>query len=111
MKQLSFILILSLLLTCLAGCVPQEDPARIAATTLPVYEFTAHLCQGTGITVTRLVTQEVSCLHDYSLNVRQVKAAEAAERISSAGMPRSLKISVRRFVTISSLSKERKGLI
>ena len=75
------ILILCLLLCLLSGCAAPAAPAQIAATTLPVYEFTALLCEGTGITVTRLVTEQVSCLHDYSLNVRQVKAAEAAELI------------------------------
>jgi ABC-type Zn uptake system ZnuABC Zn-binding protein ZnuA len=35
--------------------------------------------------VTRLVTEEVSCLHDYALNVRQVKAAEAAQTIVISG--------------------------
>ena len=81
MKRI-FIFFLSLLL---CGCASQGTPARIAATTLPVYEFTSRLCEGTGITVTRLVTEEVSCLHDYSLNVRQVKAAEAAETIVVSG--------------------------
>ena len=76
------ILILTLLLS---GCVATEAPAQIAATTLPVYEFTARLCAGTDITVTRLVTENVSCLHDYSLNVRQVKAAEAADLIVISG--------------------------
>ncbi len=81
-RTLSLIL---LLLFLLSGCTSRETPAQIAATTLPVYEFTSRLCQGTGITVTRLVTEEVSCLHDYSLNVRQVKAAEAAEAIVISG--------------------------
>lgn len=67
------------------GCSVKEPAAQIAATTLPVFEFTSRLCDGTGITVTRLVTEEVSCLHDYSLNVRQVKAAEAAELIVISG--------------------------
>ena len=77
---------LTLLLLCLflTGCTPSES-ARIVATTLPVFEFTARLCEGTGLTVTRLVTEEVSCLHDYSLNVRQVKAAEAADVIVISG--------------------------
>ena len=79
-----FLIILFLVLF-LCGCAPAEPAADIAATTLPVYEFTARLCAGTGITVTRLVTEEVSCLHDYSLNVRQVKAAEAAELIVISG--------------------------
>ena len=69
----------------LTGCSSHAEHAQIAATTLPVYEFTSRLCEGTGISVTRLVTEEVSCLHDYSLNVRQVKAAEAAEMIVISG--------------------------
>ena len=73
------------LLFLLAGCAPQDEPAKVAATTLPVYEFTAQLCKGTDITVTRLVTENVSCLHDYTLSVRQVKAAEAAELVILSG--------------------------
>ena len=83
MKRI-FSLCLSVLLF-LSGCSNSEPPAQIAATTLPVYEFTSRLVEGTPITVTRLVTEEVSCLHDYSLNVRQVKAAEAAELIVISG--------------------------
>ena len=79
------IILFSLLLVLLCGCTQQAQPAQIAATTLPVYEFTANLCEGTPLTVTRLVTEEVSCLHDYSLNVRQVKAAEAAKTIVISG--------------------------
>lgn len=80
--------ILSIFLLCcllLTGCADQTEPADIAATTLPVYEFTAALCEGTPLTVTRLVTEQVSCLHDYSLNVRQVRAAEAAQVIVISG--------------------------
>ena len=78
----SLLIILSLFLS---GCGTRQKYAQVAATTLPVYEFTARICEGTPITVTRLVTEEVSCLHDYSLNVRQVKAAEAAEVIVISG--------------------------
>ena len=86
MKRISILLLLySILLVLLCGCTPSAPPARIAATTLPVYEFTSRLCENTPITVTRLVTEQVSCLHDYSLNVRQVKAAEAAELIVISG--------------------------
>ena len=78
----------AILLLCLCGCAPAQESAQVAATTLPVWEFTVRLCQDTPITVTRLVTEQVSCLHDYSLNVRQAKAAEAAEVvvISGAGL-------------------------
>ena len=76
------------LMSLLCGCSGSVPPAQVAATTLPVYDFTLRLCQGTDITVTRLVTESVSCLHDYSLNVNQVRAAEAAEIvvISGAGL-------------------------
>jgi len=82
MKKILPILLLSLLL---AACAPAQAPAQIAATTLPVYDFTSRLCQGTDLSVTRLVTEQVSCLHDYSLNVRQVKAAESAELVVVSG--------------------------
>ena len=85
MKRTFAIILCLLLLMC--GCRP-APAADIAATTLPVYQFTALLCDGTGLTVTRLVTESVSCLHDYSLNVSQVKAIESAQVvvISGAGL-------------------------
>ena len=79
-----FFALFGLVIFLLSGCASTQ-PAQIAATTLPVYEFTARLCQGTGITVTRLVTENVSCLHNYSLSVRQARAAEAAELIVISG--------------------------
>lgn len=82
MRYITLLLIAAFLLT---GCGASAQPADIAATTLPVYEFTQALCQGTPLTVTRLITEEVSCLHDYSLNVGQVKAAEAASLIVLSG--------------------------
>ena len=85
MKQIKLLLTTVLLATLLCSCAAPEQPAKIAATTLPVYEFTSRLCEGTGITVTRLVTENVSCLHDYALNVSQVRAAESAELIVISG--------------------------
>lgn len=85
MKKFSVFILFFLLLFLLGGCGAAQAPAQVAATTLPVYDFTLRLCQGTPITVTRLVTEQVSCLHDYSLNVRQVKAAEAAQTIVISG--------------------------
>lgn len=88
MKFWKIILTAALAAALLCGCAPKTDYAPIAATTLPVWDFTSRLCQGTPLAVTRLVTEQVSCLHDYSLNVRQVKAAEAAQVvvISGAGL-------------------------
>ena len=80
MKKAAWILIFTMLIAVFSGC-SQADSADIAATTLPVYQFTSMLVKNTGLTVTRLVTESVSCLHDYSLNVNQVKAAEAAKLV------------------------------
>ena len=87
MKRIAPIMAAAALAFSLRGCAPQA-PAQVAATTLPVYEFTSRICEGTDISVTRLVTESVSCLHDYALNVRQVRAVEGADTIviSGAGM-------------------------
>lgn len=85
MKHISLFLAACLLLFTLCSCGAPAQSWDIAATTLPVYEFTARLCEGTGLTVTRLVTESVSCLHDYSLNVNQVRAAESAQLIVISG--------------------------
>ena len=87
MKKFSFLLALLLTVAMLPAC-SRAPAAQVAATTLPVYEFTSALCDGTGITVTRLVDESVSCLHDYSLSVSQVKALESAQTvvISGAGL-------------------------
>lgn len=63
------------------GCSPRAETAEIAATTLPVYTFTSALCDGTDLTVRRLITESVSCLHDYTLQVSQMRTMEAAEVI------------------------------
>ena len=87
MKHLSFFPLFLLLISFFSGCgfAPEAD---IAATTLPVYEFTAILCEGTGLTVTRLVTENVSCLHDYTLKTAQLRAIQRAKAlvISGAGL-------------------------
>ncbi len=84
MKKTAIALTLLLMLS-LCSCAAVEETGGVAATTLPVYQFTAFLCQGTQIPVTRLVTEGVSCLHDYTLKVSQVKAAERASHIVISG--------------------------
>lgn len=84
MKIKAVLLAAIMVLALLPGCSKTEN-AQVAATTLPVYQFTAALCEGTGISVTRLVTESVSCLHDYSLNVSQVRAVESAQVLILSG--------------------------
>ena len=84
MRKIAFILIMALLVCLLPSCT-HAPQAKIAATTLPVYEFTLRLCEGTGISVTRLVTEEVSCLHDYTLKTTQMRAIENAQLVVISG--------------------------
>ena len=87
MKHTALLLIVLLLFGCLYGCA-HPPAADIAATTLPVYTFASRLCQGTPWTVTQLVTESVSCLHDYTLQVGQMRAIQGAKAviISGAGL-------------------------
>ena len=74
-----------LLCFILSGCAAPQPAAQIAATTLPVYEFTTRLCENTGLSVIRLVTESVSCLHDYTLQVGQMRSIEAADLVILSG--------------------------
>lgn len=84
MKKLICI-ILSVFL--LYGCARSED-VNILATTLPVYTFAQRLCEGTDLKVGQLVTENVSCLHDYTLKIDQMQMLENADVvvISGAGL-------------------------
>ena len=90
-KAFTLLLALTMLLT---GCslritVEEAPPAQtqeksaylIAATTAPIAQFTRALTQGTAIEVVCLVNEPVSCLHDYTLTVRQMKAIEEADLV------------------------------
>ena len=74
------LLTLCVLTILLAGC-SATPTATIVATTRPVYEFTVRLCRGTDLTVAQIVTENVSCLHDYTLKVDQMQTIESAELI------------------------------
>jgi zinc transport system substrate-binding protein len=85
------ILACALLLVLLTGCAPgvsKTDGKTVAATTWPVAQFAGAVVSGTDITVTRVISEPVSCLHDYSLSVDQMKAAENSQAvvISGAGL-------------------------
>ncbi len=82
MKRLFCVLVAAMLL--LVGCSADQG-GQVVATTLPVYEFTQRLCAGTDITVTRLITQDISCLHDYTLTVAQMRKLESAQVMVLSG--------------------------
>lgn len=87
MKKLSVFLV-TLVLVLLCGCTGNSSNYDIVATTLPVYDFTAAICDGSDLHIGRLVTENVSCLHDYTLQVSQMRMIESADWvvISGAGL-------------------------
>ncbi len=85
MKRFACLILCIILLSGLFGCGQSETQSQIIATTKPVYEFTTALCQGTDLTVTQLITENVSCLHDYTLQVRQMRTLESAETVVLSG--------------------------
>lgn len=87
MKKIIVCLIAAILLISLAGC-GQTSKTDIVVTTAPLYDFTSALCEGTDIRITKLITENVSCLHDYTLQVNQMRSVEEAPItiISGAGL-------------------------
>lgn len=87
-NRVKYLLIIFIVAFLLPGCSNSGSGADIVATTLPVYELTAKICQNTPLVVQRLVTENVSCLHDYSLQVDQMRLLEDARVvvISGAGL-------------------------
>ena len=85
MKRLLVLLIAVAVVFGFSCCATTEHEATVVATTLPVYEFTTRLCDGTDIQVTQLITENISCLHDYTLQVSQMKAVEQADTVILSG--------------------------
>lgn len=77
------------ILTLLVGCTPAapaEDTFTITATTYPVYLFALALTENIpDIKVERLDTGSVSCLHDYTLSVNDMKKIERADVLALSG--------------------------
>ena len=82
-RVIIFFLLISILL--LTGCTHSVNSYDIVTTTLPVFDFTSALCKDTPISVGRLITENISCLHDYSLQVSQMRMIEDAETIVISG--------------------------
>ncbi|MDD3164732.1 MAG: metal ABC transporter substrate-binding protein [Oscillospiraceae bacterium] len=88
MKKLWSLLLLTGAFLILAGCgaaSTEQSGRSVAATTYPVAQFTAAICDGTDVTVSRIISDSVSCLHDYSLSVRQAEAVEQADVVICSG--------------------------
>ena len=84
MKQRFFAILLALALL-LSGCAAQksEPSADILATTAPVAQIVGAITAGTDLTVATLISEPVSCVHDYALSVAQMRAVEPAKLIEA----------------------------
>ena len=92
-KLLAAACMLGLLLTACgapAATETEDDGTlHVLATTYPVYLFTTAVTEGVeNVEVSLLVNQPVSCLHDYTLTVTDMKAVERADVvvINGAGL-------------------------
>ena len=88
------ILIPVLLLALLCGCAgtanTQNAASGIVCTTQQLADLTERVLDGTtagdGTKIACVVTEPVSCLHDYTLSVRQMQLLENAAVVIESGM-------------------------
>ena len=89
MKKRIFAGLLALLMICgmLSGCAAREaERWDVLATTGPVWSMTGALLEGTGLTCGRVITESVSCLHDYTLTVAQMEKIGQADVVVLNGL-------------------------
>ena len=85
MKRIFNLIILAILCLTLFGCSANDNDINIVATTLPVYDITRQICDGTDLKIARLISEDVACLHDYTLTTRQMQALEQADVLIISG--------------------------
>jgi len=88
MKQSIWAAVLALFI--LSGCSPtppaREEGLTVVATTYPIYLFARALTEDVdSVTVERLDTGTVSCLHDYTLSMDDMKKIEGADVLAVNG--------------------------
>lgn len=83
MKLTAVLLAVVLLTACGAASI---QTGGVAATTAPVAQFAAAITEGTDIPVTQVISDSVSCLHDYTLSVRQMQTLEQSELVLLSGV-------------------------
>ena len=85
MRKIAILLLIFLSLLFPAGCSDNTSTAQIAVTTAPIYTFTTHICQGTSLRIAKLISENVSCLHDYTLQTGQMQIVESADVVILSG--------------------------
>lgn len=91
MKRIfALLLALSLLLGMTAcadeNAAPEGEGLTVACTTYPVYLMAQAVTDGVdGIALELVIQQEISCLHNYTLTVNDMKTIEGADLIAMSG--------------------------
>lgn len=90
MKLFRLLLAAALMISLFSGCGGREEAAAqgdmILATTYPMYYLTSRLTEGMeDVTVELMISDSVSCLHDYTLTTEQMKKIERADLIVMNG--------------------------
>ena len=85
-RILALALLLALALTGCAQDPTSVDEACVAATTYPVWQFTCAVTEGTGLRVERVISEPVSCVHDYALSVEQMKILSRSRAVVISGL-------------------------
>jgi zinc transport system substrate-binding protein len=89
MKRILAAFLAFLLIFTLSSChreSGEENNITVAATTYPVYLFVTAVTDGVeGINVQLIINQPTSCLHDYTLTVRDMKIIEGSDAIIMNG--------------------------
>ena len=81
------LLALALLCTLFSGCAARKaERYDVLASTAPVRAMTAALLDGTDLSCGLVVTESVSCLHDYTLTVAQMEKLGQADVVVLNGL-------------------------
>ncbi|MEG2001299.1 MAG: metal ABC transporter substrate-binding protein [Evtepia sp.] len=85
---LSLVFLLSACGSAPTGDTPKQDEVlSLVVTTYPLYLFASELTKNVdGVQVDCVVNQPISCLHDYTLNVRDMQSLENADVIVENGV-------------------------
>lgn len=85
-RLIAVILTICLLLGSCGSAASETQGETILASTYPMYFLCGRLTEGMeGITVEALISEEVSCLHDYTITTTQMKLIEQADLVVLSG--------------------------
>ena len=86
-KKILCLALAALLLLC--GCAKAETvpSAPVVVTTMPLLEITSRLLRGSDVPApVSVISEPVSCLHDYTLSVEQMQRIAGAELLITSGL-------------------------